>query len=147
MENAELFLMQYTMRRAEIAEIADTFAEALDEDFRKNADMFDRTRTTFSGNPHPNATMRRLEQRLATADLPLLQMISVLILLGTDIVLGLARFERQQDFLSACAEELALLESRGQDAVQLARVLTEVKAEHQQKRLRAAMSEMEYGGY
>lgn len=147
MENAELFWMQYTMRREEIAEIADIFDEALAEDHRVNADMFDRTSTVITGNPHPNATMRRLEERLAKADLPLLQMLSVLVLLGTDIVLGLAQFEGRQDFLSACAEELALLESRNADAVHLARALTEVKAEHQQKRLRAAMSEMEYGRY
>ena len=147
MENAELFLMQYAMRRAEIEQIADIFAEALEEDLRENADMFDRNSTAITGKLHPNATMRRLEDRLAKTDLPLLQMLSVLILLGTDIVLGLAQFDRQQDFLLACAEEQALLERRDPDAVHLARALTEVKAEHQQKRLRAAMAMLSFGAY
>ncbi len=146
MEQTELG-MQYMLRRAEVAEVADTLAEALDEDLRENADMFDRTRTTFSGNPHPNATMRTLERALAARDLPFLHLLSALLLVGGDLVLGLCDFSTPADFVSAVAAEYALLEEKEQDAVHLARRLTEPKAEHQQKRLRAAMREMERAGY
>ena len=141
-EQAELFCMQYMMRRDEVYHVADVFAEALAEDHQKNADMFDVGKLTFSDNPHPNATMRVLEQELADKDLPFLCMLFALIRVGADLVLALADFECPADFADAAAEEFAVAEARYTDAAYLASELTAPKAEHQSKRLRAAIEQM-----
>lgn len=134
MDASELY-MQYMLRRGEVDALADAFADALEEDYRANADMFDRTRTTFSANLHPNGKMRELEAALGARDLPFLHLLSALLTVGTDLVLGLADFRDPQELLAALATEYTLAE-RIQDTAVLAHRLTEPKAEHQLKRLR-----------
>ncbi len=141
-EQTELFCMQYMMRREEIYRVLDIFGEALDEDHRVNADMFDVTKLTFSQNPHANATMRALEDDLATRDLPFLCLLAALLRTGTDLVLALADFETPMAFADAAASEFAAAEARYTDAAYLAEELTAPKAEHQVKRLRAAIAQM-----
>lgn len=141
-ENAELLCMQYMMRREEVYRVADAFADALEEDHRVNADMFDVTKLTFSQNPHANATMRALEAELEQKDLPLLCLLAALLRTGADLVLGLADFASPMDFVEAAAAELAVAERRYTDPAFLASELTAPKAEHQLKRLRAALAEM-----
>ncbi len=141
-EQTEFFCMQYMMRREEIYRVADTFAEALDEDHRVNADMFDVTKLTFSQSPHANATMRALEEELATRDLPFLCLLAALLRAGTDLVLDLADFDTPMAFADAAASEFAVAEARYTDAAFLAEELTAPKAEHQVKRLRAAITQM-----
>lgn len=141
-EQTELFCMQYMLRREEVYRVADVFAEALEEDHRVNADMFDITKTTFSQNPHANATMRALEDELATRDLPFLCLLFALLRTGADLVLDLADFETPVAFAEAAAAEYAAAEVRYTDAAYLAEELTAPKAEHQTKRLRAAISQM-----
>ena len=108
-EQTELFCMQYMMRRDEVYHVADVFSDALEEDHQKNADMFDIGKMTFSNNPHPNATMRALEQELADKDLPFLHLLFALLRVGADLVLALADFEAPTDFANAAAEELKSL--------------------------------------
>lgn len=141
-EQTELFCMQYMMRREEIDRVADVFSEALDEDHRVNADMFDITRMTFSQNPHANATMRALEDDLATRDLPFLCLLAALLRTGADLVLDLADFETPMAFADAAAAEFVAAEARYTDAAGLAEELTAPKAEHQTKRLCAAIAQM-----
>lgn len=133
--------MQYMLRRCEVDALADAFADALEEDYRTNADMFDRTRTTFSPNLHPNGKMRELEAMLGARDLPFLHLLSALLSVGTDLVLGLADFRDPQELLAALAAEHAYAE-RVEDAAVLAHRLTEPKAEHQLKRLRRVIDEL-----
>ena len=135
----DIFLMQYALRRTEIAAVCDEFAAAYDEDLRVNADMFDIQRTTISGNPHPNDTMRALEKRLAQADLPLLHTLSAMLAVGRDIVLGLAELEGDCALLLALSEEYELVSGRPDSAAMLAADLTVPKAEHQLRRLRTVM--------
>ena len=130
------------MRREEVYRVVDTLEEALAEDHQKNADMFDITRPTFSGNPHPNATMRALEEELSDKDLPFLCLLFALLRVGADLSLGLADFDTADAFLDAAAQEFALAESRYTDVAYLASELTMPKAEHQLKRLRAAIQWM-----
>ena len=141
-EQAELFSMQYMMRKAELLWVSDTLEEALAEDHRVNADMFDITRLTFSDNPHANATMRKLESDLAEKDPLFLNVLASLLAVGADLVLALADFEGPMDFLEAVAEEFARREERGCESVFVAAQITAVKAEHQLKRLHAAMDQM-----
>ncbi len=141
-EQTELFCMQYMMRREEVCRVADIFAKALDEDHRVNADMFDVKRTTFSDNPHANATMRALEEELAARDLSFLCLLAALLRAGADFVLDLADFETPMAFADAAAHEFAIAEARYTDAGYLASELTAPKAEHQVKRLRAAIAQM-----
>ncbi len=141
-EKSELFYMQYMMRREEVYRVADAFEEALAEDHRKNADMFDIGKLTFSNNPHPNATMRALEEQLADKDLPFLCLLFALLRVGADLVLAPADFESPAQFMDAAAEEFAVAEARYTDAAYLASELTAPKAEHQLRRLRAAIAEM-----
>ena len=141
-EQTELFCMQYMMRRDEVYHVADAFSDALEEDHQKNADMFDVGKMTFSNNPHPNATMRALEQELADKDLPFLHLLFALLRVGADLVLALADFETPADFANVAAEEFAVAKVRYTDAAYLASELTAPKAEHQLKRLRAAITQM-----
>ena len=141
-EQTEFFCMQYMLRREEVYRVADRFADALDEDHRVNADMFDVTKLTFSNNPHANATMRALEDELATRDLPFLCLLAALIRTGADLVLGLADFDSPMAFADAAAAEFEAAEARYTDATRLAEELTAPKAEHQTKRLRAAITQM-----
>ena len=141
-EQTEFFCMQYMMRRDEVFRVADIFADALDEDYRVNADMFDITKTAFSDNPHANATMRALEDELATRDLSFLCLLAALLRTGADFVLGLADFETPTAFADAAAHEFTVAEARYTDTAHLASELTAPKAEHQVKRLRAAIAQM-----
>ena len=141
-EQTEFFCMQYMMRREEVYRVADRFDEALDEDYRVNADMFDVTRLTISGNPHANATMRALEDELAERDLPFLCLLMALLRTGADLVLDLADFESPVAFADAAAAEFEVAQARYTDAAYLASELTTPKAEHQTKRLRAAIAQM-----
>ncbi len=141
-EQAELFCMQYAMRRAELNEVASAFDRALAEDHRVNADMFDIHNPSITGNLHPNATMRALEKRLCDADLPFLNLLGALLAVGTDLVLDLADFASATECLEAVAAEFAVREARPREAAYLASELTSPKAEHQVKRLYAAMEQM-----
>lgn len=141
-EQAELFFIQYIIRREELLLVVDALEEALAEDHRVNADMFDTTRLNFSDNPHANTTMRALEARLAEKDILFLNVLDALLAVGTDLVLSLADFESPMDFLEAVAEEFTRREERGRESVYLAAQITAVKAEHQLKRLIAAMEQM-----
>ncbi len=148
-EIEELFCMQYALRRAEVAEIAARYAEALEEDRRENPDMFDPARSGFvglSGNLHPNATMRALEQRLCDSDPSLLCLLRSLLLVGADLLLDPRDFPTPADVISACAVELDRLERREQTPSYLAQALTEVKAEHQCKRLAAVLARLTQAG-
>lgn len=138
-ERGELVYMQYIMRREEVCRVADAFEEALAEDHQNNADMFDITRVNFSNNPHPNATMRVLEDTLAEKDLPFLHMLFGLLRVGADLSLALAEFDSIASFVDAVAQEIEFAELHYTDAAYLANELTAPKAEHQLKRLRAAI--------
>ena len=139
----EDLLLLYALRRADILEIERRFTDALDEDHVKNADMFDTSRTTFSQNRHPNATMRALEKELLEADLPFLYLLTALCDAGMELTQGLAALHIPEDFAKAAAAYYGELEKRAPSAGLLAQGLTEIKAEHAQKRLRAAISQME----
>lgn len=144
-ERAELFCMQYRLRQNDVLETLAAFEKALAEDFRVNADMFDIARTTFSGNAHPNATMRALEAQLGGRDLPFLCLLFALLRVGADLVLGFDDFEDPASFFEACAVEYERCERNHTDPSYLARELTTPKAQHQQKRLAAAISAMNQG--
>lgn len=141
-EAQELCLL-YELRRSEIVTIAKRLSEALDEDHRVNADMFDITRTTFSQNRHPNATMRALESDLENADLPFLQLLTALSQIGMEAAQGLGDFAGRESFANAAGEELAALSRRNAPTYVLAHSLTEIKAEHALKRLATAIRYME----
>ncbi len=138
--------MQYMLRRHEVDALADAYADALEEDHLKNAEMFDLTRTTFSSNLHPNGRMRELEAELAARDLPLLHLLSALLSVGTDLVLGLADFGNAEALFAALAAEYTRAEQIEDTAV-LAHRLTEPKAEHQLKRLCRVREALTHQGY
>ena len=142
-EQAEAFCLQYELRRREVIDIAACLADALDEDHRVNADMFDITRTTFSQSRHPNATMRELERDLEHSDLPLLLLLCALSQIGMEAVQHLAIFPDKAAFAKAAAEELEALERQNIPSYVLAHTLTEIKAEHALRRLTAAIKYME----
>ena len=135
--------MLYTLRRAEIAEIADILADALDEDRRVNADMFDTSSRRITGNRHPNATMRALEERLAGTDADLLCLLAAMLTLGMEISLGLSYFASREEFLSVLESEYRSFEMRFSGAAALASDVTAPKAQHLLRRLRIAMEHME----
>lgn len=139
----EDLVLLYALRRSDVLEVERRFTDALDEDHLKNADMFDTTRTTFSQNRHPNATMRALEKELLEADLPLLYLLTALCDTGMELTQGLADLRSPTDFAKAVAADYEKLEKRAPSAGLLAQGLTEIKAEHAQKRLRAAILKME----
>ena len=138
----ELYLL-YALRRAEIEEVALLFADALDEDHRVNADMFDVSARRITGNRHPNATMRALEQRLAKADEELLCLLASLLALGAELTLGLAEFDTREAFLRILAEEFAHQRAQFISPPALASEITAPKAEHLVRRLRAARAYLE----
>ena len=140
---AQDLCLLYELRRREVIAVAQKLADALEEDRRQNADMFDITRTTFSQNRHPNATMRALEGELERADLPFLHLLSALSQMGMEASQGLADFPDRHAFADAAGEELAALERQNAPAYLLAHALTEIKAEHALKRLATAMRYME----
>ena len=142
-EQAQDLCLLYDLRRGEVADVALRLSDALEEDYRVNADMFDITRTTFSQNRHPNATMRALESDLERADLPLLRLLVALSQIGMEAAQGLGDFPDRAAFASAAGEEFARLERMAAPAHQLAHTLTEIKAEHALKRLGTAITYME----
>ena len=142
-EQAQDVCLLYELRRSDITEIATRLSEALSEDRRVNADMFDITRTTFSQNRHPNATMRALEAELENADLPFLQLLVALSQIGMEASQGLGDFADRDAFANAVGEELEALSRRNAPAYVLAHSLTEIKAEHALKRLSTAIRYME----
>ena len=133
----------YDLRRHEIAAVASRLSDALEEDLRVNADMFDITCTTFSKNRHPNATMRALEADLAKADLTLLHLLISLYDIGMELTQGLGDFPDKVTFAEAAARRYEALCRGTLDAPILAHLLTEIKAEHALKRLLAAMQMMD----
>ena len=140
---AQDLCLLYDLRRREIADVAARLSDALDEDHRVNADMFDITRTSFSKNQHPNATMRALEADLERADLSLLNLLTALSQIGMEAAQGLGDFSDKIAFANAAGAELAFLECQAAPAHLLAHSLTEIKAEHALKRLVTAMRYME----
>lgn len=139
----ESLLSLYALHKSSILEAEHRFAEALEEDHLKNADMFDITRTAFSANRHPNVTMRALEKELSKADLPFLYLLTALCETGLELTQGLADLHSPAEFARSAAERYRELEKRAPSAGLLAQRLTEIKAEHVQKRLRAAILQME----
>ncbi|MBE6691128.1 MAG: hypothetical protein E7590_07615 [Ruminococcaceae bacterium] len=138
----DLFL-QYALKRGEILAIADRLMDALEEDHRVNADMFDIHRLTFSQNKHPNKTMRALEADLQNADLSLLCLLSALSDIGMEKTQHLRDLSDPAvfaDCVAALYEELMAIRP---DPPYLAQKLTEIKAEHALKRLRTAILTME----
>lgn len=142
-EQAQDLCLLYDLRRREVADVAARLSDALDEDHRVNADMFDIHRIGFSQNRHPNATMRALEADLERADLPLLRLLAALSQIGMEASQGLGSFSDKVSFANAAGEELAALERQGAPAYTLAHTLTEIKAEHALKRLATALRYME----
>ena len=134
----ELFL-QYALRRSEILTISGRFADALDEDRRVNADMFDLTRTTISKNKHPNKTMRAIEADLQNADLPLLCLLVALSETGMEKSQSLRELSDPDAFADCAAELYELLLAQSPSIPYLAQKLTEIKAEHALKRLKTAI--------
>ena len=143
-EQAQDLCLLYELRRREVVEIAQRLADALEEDYRQNADMFDITRTTFSQNRHPNATMRALEADFERSDLPLLRLLTALSQIGMEASQGLGDFPDKEAFANAAGQELARLEQQNAPAYLLSHSLTEIKAEHALKRLMTAIQYMEY---
>ena len=138
----ELCLL-YALRRADLVGIADQLRDALNEDYTKNADMFDITRATFSQNRHPNATMRALENDLREADLTLLYLLRALTEAGMELTQGLGGLSTPRRFAEMAAEIYQDTEKRAPSAALLAQSLTEIKAEHALKRLNAAIAQMD----
>ena len=139
----EEFCMLYALRRSDLVEIADRLRDALNEDYTKNADMFDITRTVFSQNRHPNATMRALEADLREADLTLLYLLRSLAEAGMELTQGLGGLSTPRHFAELATEIYQDLEKRAPSAPLLAQALTEIKAEHALKRLDAAITQMD----
>lgn len=135
--------LQYALRRTDVLAIVRHYEDALDEDYVKNADMFDVTRTTFSQSKHPNATMRALEKDLLESDLPLLCLLAALTDLGMELTQGLCHFSTPLDFADAVGERYAQLMRATPSAPLLAQHLTEIKAEHALKRLKSAVCMMD----
>ena len=143
-EQAQDLCLLYELRRREVVEVAQRLADALEEDYRQNADMFDITRTTFSQNRHPNATMRALETDFERSDLPFLRLLAALSQVGMEAGQGLGSFPDREAFANAAGQELARLEQQNAPAYLLSHSLTEIKAEHALKRLMTAIQYMEY---
>ncbi len=137
------FCILYALRRTDVLEVARSLDEALDEDHRQNADMFDISRTTFPKSRHPNFTMRALEEKLRNADISLLCLLSALTEAGLELTQGLADFSDTDDFAKTAADIYENLQKRDPSAGLLAQRLTEIKAEHARKRLLAAMEQMD----
>ena len=142
-DRANDFCLQYTLRRGEILQIADRLADALEEDYRVNADMFDIHRTTISQNKHPNATMRALEADLLRSDLPLLCLLVALSDTGMEKSQGLGELHTPEAFADSAAALYELLSDSRPSVPYLAQKLTEIKAEHALKRLRIAILQIE----
>ena len=137
------FCLQYTLSRARICEISDRLRDALDEDYVKNADMFDVTRTAFPTSKHPNDTMRALEKDLLTASPDLLYLLSALTDLGMEVTQGLVDTTDPEALVKIAAETYENLQKRAPSTAFLAQELTEIKAEHALKRLDAAIRIMD----
>ena len=137
------FCLQYTLSRARICEIRNRLRDALDEDYVKNADMFDVTRTAFPTSKHPNDTMRALEKDLLTASPDLLYLLSALTDLGMEVTQGLVGTTDPEALVKIAAETYENLQKRAPSTAFLAQELTEIKAEHALKRLDAAIRIMD----
>lgn len=142
-DRASDLCLQYALRRGEILRLSDRFADALDEDRRCNADMFDLTRTTFSQNKHPNKTMREIEADLQNADLPLLCMLVALSEIGMEKSQALQDLSDPDRFADCAAAVYEQLLAQSPSLPYLAQKLTEIKAEHALKRLKTAILSME----
>lgn len=142
---AERFLILYRLRQSEILSVSERFADALDEDRVKNAEMFDITRTDFSKNQHPNATMRALENDLLQKDVRLLALLCALSDTAMEIKLGLADLNAE-DFIEACAALFEKIEENSPVLGHLAQKLTEIKAEYAVDRLTLAIERMSAPG-
>ena len=88
--SADEILLQYPLYRTQIEEVLARLEEACAEDLYKNSDMFEPERPTISGRPHPNATMRALEQHLGAEDADFLLFLSALVAAGREVCDGLA---------------------------------------------------------
>ena len=136
---------QYLLRRGEVEQLERELQEALDEDHRENADMFDIHAKGFSGREHPNKTMRRLEARLSELDGDFLCLIAALFELGMEILYG-EEFETPQGFVNALCEVYEMQRTHFRSAPILAADLTTPKAEHQLRRLRASLAQLQNAG-
>jgi len=142
-DRVNAFCLQYALRRGEILTVADRFADALEEDYRLNRDMFDIHRLSFSQNKHPNKTMRALEADLSRKDLSFLCMLAALSDTGMEKSQGLGNLQEPERFADAAAALFGELSGCAPAISYLAQKLTEIKAEHALKRLRIAILAME----
>lgn len=140
-EHTEEFKLLLALRRHEVEDVLHQVQNALDEDRRENAEMFDITRTDFSKNMHPNETLRALERDLAQRDEPFLCLLLALREVGMEQCLGLSESStpgaRMLHAAAAFAEQL----SAGASAKTLAHRFAEVKAQHTAGWLAAALGE------
>ena len=137
--SADEILLQYPLYRTQIEEVLTRLEEACAEDLYKNSDMFEPERPTISGRPHPNATMRALEQHLGAEDADFLLFLSALVAAGREVCDGLAACRDREEMaalISLFHGDLCAAGNR--DAALLAAMLTAPKAHLQQKRLSLA---------
>lgn len=132
------FLMLCRLRQSELDRICDRFANALDEDRVKNAEMFDTSRTDFSKNQHPNDTMREIEAELLAGDVRLPMLLSALSDTAMEILLGLAPAD-VEDFFESAAALFEQIEAQHPTLGHLAQKLTEIKPQYAVARLALAI--------
>ena len=130
---------QYLLRRDDVLQVQCELEEALAEDHRENADMFDIHAKGFTGKKHPNKTMRRLEARLAQMDGDFLCLLAALFELGMELSCG-EEFDTPQDIANTLAEVYGGQQARFHSAAYLAADLTTPKAQHQLGRLQASLA-------
>jgi hypothetical protein len=136
------FVEDRRISREELFALERDLEEALAEDHRENADMFDIHAHGFSDKKHPNKTMRRLEARLADGDADFLCLLSALLELGMEILCG-ESFDSPAAFLRAAAQVYEAQQARFAGAAYLAADLTTPKAEHQLRRLQKSLAQLE----
>ena len=127
-EREQEFRMLLSLRRHEAERVLERVREALEEDLRENAEMFDITRTDFSQNLHPNNTMRALEKELAERDEPFLCLLLALRGAGMEESLGLCERSTYAQRVSRAAFEYTERIASGGSAQYLAHEFTEGKA-------------------
>ena len=140
-EGTEL-LIQFSLFGGKIRTVLGRFEDALYEDRTENAEMFDRTRETFSTNMHPNRTLRALEDDLEKESEDFLYLLAALLETGKEATLGLADYETPDRFAEGVATVLRELRTRNFSEKALAHRITEVKAEHSVRRLSFALAKL-----
>ena len=135
-------LIQFSLVKAKIHTVLSRFEDALREDHIENADMFDRTRKTFSSNLHPNRTLRTLETDLEKEGEDFLYLLAALLEAGKEATLGLADYDTPERFAQGTCVIMAELRARDFSERSLAHLITEVKAEHSVVRLAFALEKL-----